>query len=52
MVAQMLRQELGIAYYKTMSKFVQYRRSVLKNNISSLQAKIFQNPLFSWRAIQ
>ncbi len=40
MIRQYLSQELGIAYYRTMSKFAQYRRNVSKNNMSSIQAKI------------
>jgi len=43
MIRQYLSQELGIAYYRTMSKFAQYRRNVLKNNISSIQAKVLPN---------
>ena len=43
MIRQYLSQELGIAYYRTMSKFVQYRRNVTKNNISSIQAKVLPN---------
>ncbi len=40
MIRQYLSQELGIAYYRMMSKFVQYRRNVSKNNISSFQANV------------
>jgi hypothetical protein len=47
MIGQFLSQELGIAYYRTMSKFVQYRRNVLKNNLSSIQAKVLQNQVFA-----
>jgi len=43
MIRQYLSQELGIAYYRTMSKFAQYRRNVSKNNISSIQAKVLPN---------
>ncbi len=43
MIGQYLSQELAIAYYRTMSKFVQYRRDVSKNNMSSIQAKILPN---------
>ena len=43
MIRQYLSQELGIAYYRTMSKFVQYRRNVSKNNISSFQANVSPN---------
>ncbi len=43
MIRQYLSQELGIAYYRTMSKFVQYKRNVLKNNMSSIQAKVLLN---------
>ena len=47
MIGQFLSQELGIAYYRTMSKFVQYRRNVLKNNMSSIQAKVLQNQVLA-----
>jgi len=43
MITQYLSQELGIAYYRTMSKIVQYRRNISKNNMSSIQAKILPN---------
>ncbi len=43
MIRQYLSQELGIAYYRTMSKFVQYRRNVSKNNMSSIQANFLPN---------
>ncbi len=43
MIRQYLSQELGIAYYRTMSKFAQYRRNVSKNNMSSIQANILPN---------
>ncbi len=43
MIKQYLSQELGIAYYRTMSKFVQYRRNVSKNNMSSIQTNILPN---------
>jgi len=43
MIRQYLSQELGIAYYRTMSKFVQYRRNASKNSISSIQAKVLPN---------
>ncbi len=52
MIEQYLSQELGIAYYRTMSKFVQYRRNVLKNNIPSLRAKILQNNVFAQGVMQ
>ncbi len=42
MIRQYLSQELGIAYYRTMSKFVQYRRNVSKNK-SSIQANVLPN---------
>ena len=38
-----LSQELGITYYRTMSKFVQYRRNASKNNMSSIQANVLRN---------
>ena len=40
MTRQYLDQELDIAYYRTMSKIVQFRRNLFKNSISSIQAKI------------
>jgi len=43
MIRQYLSQELGIAYYRTMSKFAQYRRNVSKNNMSSIQGNILPN---------
>ena len=43
MIRQYLNQELGIAYYRTMSKFAQYRRNVSKNNMPSIQEKILPN---------
>jgi hypothetical protein len=52
MIGQHLSQELGIAYYRTMSKFVQYRRDVLKYNMSSIQAKILQNQIFAQGVMQ
>jgi hypothetical protein len=52
MIGQFLSLELGIAYYRTMSKFVQYRRNVLKTNQSSLQARILQNPIFAQGVMQ
>jgi len=51
MIRQYLSQELGIAYYRTMSKFVQYRRNRLKNNMSSIQAKVLSNEVFAQEAI-
>jgi len=52
MIRQYLSQELGIAYYRTMSKFAQYRRNVLKNNMSSIQAKVLPNEVFAQEVIQ
>jgi hypothetical protein len=43
MIGQYLSQELHIAYYRTMSKFVQYRRNASKNHISSIQANVLPN---------
>jgi len=43
MIRQYLSQELGIAYYRTMSKFVQFRRNVSKNYMSSIQANFLPN---------
>ncbi len=45
MIRQYLRRELAIAYYGTMSKLVQYRRDVSKNNISSIQANVLPNKI-------
>jgi hypothetical protein len=45
MTGQYLSQELGIAYYRMMSKFVQYRRNVSKNNMSPIQAIVLPNEL-------
>ena len=52
MTRQYLSQELGIAYYRTMSKIVQFRRNQLKNKISSAEAKIFPAHIFAQEAIQ
>jgi len=52
MTRQYLNQELGISYYRTMSKLVQFRRSVLKNSISSIQAKILPTQVFAQEKIQ
>ena len=38
-----LSQELGIAYYRTMSRFAQYRRNTSKNIMSSIQANVLPN---------
>ena len=38
-----LSQELGIAYYRTMSRFAQYRRNASKNSMSSIQANVLPN---------
>ena len=52
MTRQYLSQELGIAYYRTMSKIVQFRRNLLKNSISSIQAKILPTQVLAQEAIQ
>ena len=52
MIRQYLSQELGIAYYRIMSKFVQYRRNVSKNKMSSIQAKVLPNEVFAQEIIQ
>ena len=52
MSRQYLSQELDIAYYKTMSKIVQFRRNLLKNKISSAEAKIFPAHIFAQEVIQ
>ena len=52
MTRQNLNQELGIAYFRTMSKIVQFRRNILKNSISTVQAKILPTHVFAQEAIQ
>jgi hypothetical protein len=52
MTRQYLNQELGIAYYRTMSKIVQFRRNLLKNSMSSVQAKILPPQIFAQEVIQ
>ena len=52
MSKQEFSQDLGIAYYRTMSKIVQFRRNILKNNLSSIQAKILPNHKFAQEVIQ
>jgi len=52
MSTQDLSQDFGIAYYRTMSKIVQFRRNVLKNNVSSSQAKILPLHKFTQEVIQ
>jgi len=46
MTRQYFSQELGLVYYRAMSKTVQYRRNVLKNYRSSVQDKILSNHAF------
>jgi hypothetical protein len=38
-----LSQELGIAYYRTMSRFAQYRRNVFKNNAFPIHANLLSS---------
>ena len=52
MTRQYLSQELSIAYYRTMSKFAQYRRNVSENNLSSIQAKYLQNKVSAQEVTQ
>ena len=52
MTRQYLNQELGIAYYRTMSKMVQFRRNIVKNSLSSIQAKILPTRVFAQEVIQ
>ena len=52
MSRQQMSQELGIAYFRTMSKIVQFRRNLLKNQISSAEAKIFPAHIFAQEVIQ
>ena len=43
MTRHYLSQELDIAYYRTMSKIVQFRRNLLKNSMSTVQANVLPN---------
>ena len=43
MLEQHLSQELGIDYYRTMSKFEQFRRNVSKNSISAIKTNFLPN---------
>ena len=43
MTRQYLSQELDIAYYRTMSKIVQFRRNLFKNSMSTVQANVSPN---------
>jgi hypothetical protein len=52
MTRQQMSQELGITYFRTMSKIVQFRRNLLKNKISSAEAKIFPAHIFAQEVIQ
>ena len=52
MTRQYLNQELDIAYYRTMSKIVQFKRNLFKNSISSVQAKILPTQAFAQEVIQ
>lgn len=52
MSKQDLSQDFGIVYYRTMSKIVQYRRNLLKNNLSSIQGKFLPNHKFTQELIQ
>jgi hypothetical protein len=52
MTRQQMSRELGIAYFRTMSKIVQFRRNSLKNKISSAEAKIFPAHIFAQEVIQ
>ena len=52
MIRQYLSQEIGIAYYRTMSKIVQFRRNLLKNSMSSVQEKILPTQVIAQEAIQ
>lgn len=52
MTRQFLAQEIEISYFRAMSKIVQFRRNLLKNKISSAEAKIFPAHLFSQEVIQ
>jgi hypothetical protein len=52
MTRQQMSQELGIGYFRTMSKIVQFRRNSLKNKISSAEAKIFPAHIFAQEVIQ
>jgi len=52
MTRQYLNQELGIAYYRTMSKMVQFRRNIVKNSLSSIQAKILPTRVLVQEIVQ
>lgn len=52
MTRQELSQEFDIVYYRTMSKLAQYKRNVLKHNLSSVQGKILPNHKFAQEVIQ
>jgi len=39
--------DIEIAYYKTMSKVIQYERNSLKNRIKAAPAKILENVVYA-----
>jgi len=39
--------DIEIAYFKTMSKIVQYERNYLKNRIKVVPAKILENEVYA-----
>ena len=47
MAQNSLLLDIEIAYYKTMSKIVQYERNYLKNRIKAAPAKILQNEVYA-----
>lgn len=52
MTRQYLNQELGITYYRTMNKIVQYQRNTLKNIVPFTQSKIPSTQVFAQEVIQ
>lgn len=52
MTRQFLSQELGITYYRTMSKIMQFKRNALNNRISSKLAKILPIQVFAQEVFQ
>jgi hypothetical protein len=47
MAQNSLLLDLEIAYYKAMSKVVQYERNYLNNRIKAAPAKILQNEVYA-----
>ena len=51
MTRKNLGQKIEIVYFKNMSKFVQFRRNMLKNQISAAEARIFPAHIFAKEVI-